>query len=106
MQCTFGAVSKLQMLDSGYPMPDSHLMLAILRVVAQTPFALMKWLAKDIFWGVRSNVIVLVKGNMFGISPDRHTWILELSSELFVSGSPMYGRILCRCWTSQALSVT
>jgi hypothetical protein len=50
----------------------------------------MKWLAKDIFFGVRSNVIVLVKGKMFGISPDRHTWILELSSELFVSGSPMY----------------
>jgi hypothetical protein len=50
----------------------------------------MKWLAKDIFFGVRSNVIVLVKGKMFGISPDRHTWMLELSSELFVNGSPMY----------------
>ena len=46
--------------------------------------------AQDIFLGVRSNVIVPVKGKMFGISPDRHTWMLDLSSELFVNGFPMY----------------
>ena len=39
----------------------------------------MQWLAREIFFGVRSNVIVLVKGKMFGIFPDRHTWMLELS---------------------------
>jgi hypothetical protein len=25
---------------------------------------------------------------MFGIAPDRHTWMLELSYKLFVNGSP------------------
>jgi hypothetical protein len=33
--------------------------------------------------------MVLVKGNMFGITPDRHTWVLGLSWEPFVDGSPM-----------------
>jgi hypothetical protein len=42
------------------------------------------------FSGIRSNFIVLVKGKMFGITPDRHTWMLELSYELFVNGFPMY----------------
>jgi hypothetical protein len=44
-----------------------------------------KWPAQDIFFWVRSNVIVVVKGKMFGITPDRHTWMLELSHEPFVN---------------------
>jgi hypothetical protein len=35
--------------------------------------------AQDIFFWVRSNFIVLVKGKMFGIAPDRHMWMLEIS---------------------------
>jgi hypothetical protein len=42
------------------------------------------------FFGVRSNLIVLVKGKMFGATPDRHTWMLAISYEPFVNGSPIY----------------
>ena len=42
------------------------------------------------FLGSRSNFIVLVRGKMFGITPDRHTWMLELSYGPFVNGSSMY----------------
>ena len=48
-----------------------------------------QWPAQDIFFWVRSNFIVLVKGKMFGIAPDRHTWMLELSYEPFVNVFPM-----------------
>ena len=50
----------------------------------------MRRLVQNIFLGVKSNIIVLVKSKMFGISPDRHTWMLELSYKPFVNGSPMY----------------
>ena len=49
----------------------------------------MQWQAQDIFLGVRSNFIVLVKSKKFVISRNRHTWLLELSYEPFVNGSLM-----------------
>jgi hypothetical protein len=60
--------------------------------------------AQDIFFGVRSNFIVLVKGKMFGIAPDRRTWMRELSCELFVNGAQCMLNIVPLLDLSDAIS--